>query len=107
MTVVNQQTTNANTPSIVATAGVCLQSNVNRVAWNIQNLGTNALYVCLGPTAVAANGATGTFHVALKGATVQDDGSGGAVGQETGVVYTGPISVAGTSPRFVVLEQAP
>lgn len=107
MVVVNQQTTNANTPSIITTAGIAIASNVNRVAWNIQNLGTNALFVALGPTASAANGATGTFHVVLKAGAGAADGSGGAIGQETGVVYTGPISVAGTSPTFVVLEQAP
>lgn len=102
MTIVNQLTKNANTPSIVATAGTCLVANEARVAWGIQNLGTNALFVCLGPTA-----STGTFHFVLKAGTGQDDGSGGAVYQEVGTIFTGPITVAGSSPRFVCLEQAP
>lgn len=99
--IVNQQTTNANTPAI-ATGSTALVSNPARVAWNIVNCGTNTLFVCLGPTA-----STGTFHIPLKAGSGNDDGSGGSVGQEFGVVYTGQITVAGTSPRYVVLEQAP
>lgn len=102
MVVVNQPTINANTPSVIATAGIAIASNTARVAWNIQNLGTNALFVCLGPTA-----STSTFHVVLKAGAGQDDGSGGSIGQEVGVIYTGAVSVAGSSPRFVYLEQAP
>lgn len=99
--IVNQQTQNANTPAI-ATGTTALVSNQARVAWNIQNVGTNALYVCLASTC-----ATAGYHVALKAGTANDDGNGGSVGQETGVIYTGPITVAGTSPRYVTLEQAP
>ena len=98
---VNQTTLNANTPSI-ASSTTALAFNPARVSWNIQNLGQNVLYVLLG-----AGASTTVFHVALKGGTSNDDGTGGTVGQETGVIYSGIISVAGTSPRYTVLEQAP
>lgn len=94
-------TQNSNTPSI-ASAATALAANPARMAWSIQNLGQNALFVLLGSGA-----STSVFHVVLKGGTSNDDGSGGAVSQEMGTVYTGIITVAGTSPRYVVLEQAP
>jgi hypothetical protein len=97
-----QQTTNANTPSVM-TSTTALAANPARIAWNIQNLDTNVLYVRLGTGCSAT-----VFHVVLKAGTGSADGSGGAVGQENGVVFTGPITVysAGT-PSYVVLEQAP
>lgn len=93
------QTSQANTPSILTSAGTALVANQYRGAWMIQNLGTNALFVLLGSGA-----STSVFHVVLKAATGADDGSGGTVAQESGTVYTGIITVAGTSPRFTVLE---
>ncbi len=101
MAIVCQQTTNINVPSILTSAGTALASNTARTGWTIQNLGTNALFVNMGGTA-----STTVFHIVLKGSTGQDDGSGGSVGQEQGVVFTGAITVAGTSPRFVVTEFA-
>lgn len=98
---INYQTTAANTPSI-ASAATALALNTKRIAWNIQNLGQNALFVLLGSGA-----STTVFHIVLKAGSANDDGSGGSVGQETGVVYTGIITIAGTSPRYTVLEQAP
>lgn len=92
----------ANTPSILTSAGTALASNNARIAWSIQNLGTNPLFVLLGSGA-----STTVFHVVLKGATGNDDGTGGVISQESGTIYTGIITVAGTSPRFVCLEQAP
>lgn len=98
---INYQTTAANTPSI-ASAATALASNTKRIAWNIQNLGQNALFVLLGSGASSS-----VFHFVLKAGSANDDGTGGAVGQETGVIYTGIITIAGTSPRYTVLEQAP
>lgn len=98
--IVAQQTTNSNTPSIASSA-TALASNTARTGWNIQNLGQNVLYVLLGTGA-----STTVFHVALKAGTSNDDGTGGSVGQEQGVIFTGPITVAGTSPRYTVLEHA-
>lgn len=99
--IVCQQTINVNTPSIMSSA-TALASNQARVGWTIQNLGTNALFVCMGGTA-----STTVFHTVLKAGTGNDDGSGGSVGQEQGVVFTGAITVAGTSPRYTVTEFAP
>lgn len=101
MAIVCQQTTNVNTPSIQSSA-TALASNTARVGWTIQNLGQNELYVLMGGTA-----STNVFHTVLKKATANDDGTGGSVGQEQGVVYTGIITVAGTSPRYTVVEFAP
>ena len=95
-------TTASNTPSIASSTTALSDSNGRRIAWNIQNLGQNVLYVLLG-----AGASSTVFHVALKAATSNDDGTGGTVGQENGVIYTGIISVSGTSPRYTVLEQAP
>lgn len=94
-------TQNSNTPSI-ASAATALASNPARIAWSIQNLGQNTLYVLLG-----AGASSTVFHVALKAGTANDDGSGGSVAQEAGAVYNGIITVAGTSPRYTCLEIAP
>lgn len=101
MAIVNQQTTNVNTPSIQS-AATALASNAARVGWTIVNCGTNPLYVLLGSGA-----STTVFHVPLKAATVADDGSGASFSQQAGIVYTGIITVAGTSPRYTVVEFAP
>lgn len=94
-------TTNSNVPAI-ASAASALASNSKRIAWMIQNLGMNALYVNLGGTA-----STTVFHVVLKAATANDDGTGGSFAQEDGVIFTGAITIAGTSPRYTVTELAP
>lgn len=97
-----RQTTNANTPAILTSAGTALASNPARIAWSIQNLGQNPLFVLRG------NGASTTvFHTVLKAATSNDDGTGGSISEEAGTIYTGILTVAGTSPRFVVTEIAP
>lgn len=95
---VNQPTTSVNTPSIQSST-TAMSANPQRIAWTIQNCGTNTLYVLMGL------GASSTvFHVALKAGTGNDDGTGGSVGQETGVIFQGLISVAGASPRYTVTE---
>ena len=95
------RTKNANTPAIIATA-TALAANPARVGFSIQNLGTNPLFVLLG-----AGGTSSVFHVVLKGSTVQDDGTGGIFSMAENTVYTGIVTVAGTSPRYTVLEMAP
>lgn len=92
------QTANINTPAIIATA-TALASNPKRNGWSIQNLGTNVLFVRLGTGAT-----TSVFHYCVKGGGGNDDGTGGSVSQTDGVVFTGEISIAGTSPRYVVSE---
>jgi hypothetical protein len=87
-----------NTPSI-ASSTTAMAANSHRSSFTIQNLGTNTLYVRL------ADGATTSiFHFALKAGSVNDDGTGGSISQSESVVYTGIVSIAGVSPRYVVLE---
>lgn len=95
------RTLNANTPEILASA-TALAANPARVGFSIQNLGTNPLFVRLG------TGASSTvFHFVLKGSTVQDDGTGGVLTFADSAVFTGLVSTAGTTPRYVALEMAP
>ena len=89
---------NANTPSI-ASAATVLASNPARAGWQIQNLGVNPLFVLLGSGA-----STTVFHEVLKGGTGNDDGLGAKLTQFNNIVYTGIITIAGTSPRYSVLE---
>ena len=88
----------ANTPEIASNA-TALAANSQRGAWMIQNLGTNALFVRLGAGATSS-----VFHVVLKASSGADDGSGGTFAQEDGTIWTGIVSIAGTSPRYCVTE---
>lgn len=96
------QTKNSNTPSIVTSAGVLIASNAARRGWSIQNVGQNPIFVCLGGTASSS-----VFHYVLKGGTADSDGLGGSVSQTDGTVFTGDISIAGTTPKVVYLEMSP
>lgn len=88
----------SNTPSIQSSA-TALAANSQRGAFIIQNLGTNALFVRLGDGA-----STTVFTVVLKAGTGQDDGTGGTLSMEQTTMWTGIITVAGTSPRYTVTE---
>lgn len=101
MAVFNQQTIAVNTPSIQSGA-TALANNPARVGWTVKNSGTNPLFLLMGTGA-----STTVFHVVLPAGTTNDDGTGGSVGQETGVIFTGIITVAGSSPRYTVIEFAP
>jgi len=98
----NISTQNTNIPSILTSAGTAIPANPARISWSIQNLGTNPLFVLRGSGASAS-----VFHTVLKGASAPDDGTGGTISEESGAIYNGIITVAGTSPRFVVTELAP
>jgi hypothetical protein len=98
-TVVSTQS--INTPSILSSA-TALASNRARIGWSIQNLGTNPLFVLLGSGA-----STSVFHYVLKGGTGNDDGLGGSLVFNDVSVYNGIVTIAGTSPRYVVTEMAP
>lgn len=88
----------SNTPSI-ASASTALAANSARGGWSIQNLGTNPLFVLL-----ATGASTSVFHFVLKAGSGNDDGLGGILSQTEGVVYTGIITIAGSSPRYSVWE---
>lgn len=88
----------ANIPNILTSAGTALAANDERRYWSIQNVGTNPLFILLG------NGASSSvFHYVIKGGTGDSDGLGGSAGSDI-VCYTGIISVAGTTPKYVVVE---
>lgn len=97
--IVVSQTIRTNTPSI-QTGATAISSNPERQGWSIQNVGQNPLFVNLGGTASSS-----VFHFVLKGGSADSDGLGAIVSQTSGTVYTGTITVAGTSPKYVVLEQ--
>lgn len=88
----------SNTPS-VATAATALAANGQRGSWSIQNQGTNVLFVRLG-----ASASTTVYHYTLKAAAGAADGSGGILVQDGPVVYTGIVTVDGTSPSYTVWE---
>lgn len=92
------QVGSTNTPAI-ASATTALAANPARVGFLIQNLGQNPLYVRFG-----LSGSTSVFNVVLAASTANDDGSGGVYTQTEGVVYTGVITIAGTSPRYTITE---
>lgn len=99
-TVVSTQ--NINNPAIIATAGTALAANAARIAWGIQNVGSNPVFVLFG------SGASSTvFHRVLKGGTGDSDGLGASLDYEGPSVYNGIITFAGTTPKVVVYELAP
>ena len=89
----------ANAPLGLQTGATVLSANAARTGFNIQNHGTNPLFVVLG------TGATNDiYHVVLKGSTGVADGSGGVFAQMSGAVYTGIITSSGTAPTYSILE---
>lgn len=86
----------ANVPAIGTTEVSVLTANANRKLWSIQNVGTNPLFVRLG-----ASASSSVFHFILKGGTGDSDGLGAVL---TDDMWTGVVSVAGTSPKYVVAE---
>lgn len=98
--VVFQSGAATNTPAI-SSDPTALAANPTRSAWSVQNLGQNELFVRLG-----AGASTSLFHVVLKKGTANDDGTGGIASQSGPVVYSGIITIAGTSPRYTVLEMS-
>lgn len=95
------QSVNSNVPAIKS-AATALAANPARLGWMIQNSGQNALFVLLGSGA-----STSVFHAVLKPGSADDDGLGASISQVSGAVYTGIITIAGSSPRYVVTEIAP
>ena len=97
--IIHQRGVVYNPTPTVQTGATALALNEGRGAFMIQNLGTNTLYVLLG-----AGCTTSQFHIILKASSVANDGTGGVLSMESGTVYTGIITVAGTSPSYVVTE---
>lgn len=87
-----------NTPAI-ASAATALAAGERR-GWMIQNSGTNPLFVLMGSGA-----STTVFHMVLKGGTGNDDGNGASYAENVGAVWQGIVTIAGTSPRYIVTEK--
>lgn len=96
-TVGQDGTVNAAVSVIVTAAGTALAANERRLWWGVINLAAAPVYVKMGAGASVAD-----FHLPLKGATVADDGSGGAFFDDT---YTGIVTIGSTAaPRVSVIE---
>ncbi len=81
------------------TAATALAVNSAREYFQIQNQGTDQLYVLLG-----AGATTSIYHFILKGATGAADGTGGSYATSE-VVYRGIVTVAsGSTPSYSVVE---
>lgn len=97
-----QNTQNISTQATGATGGIALNANTARVFFQIQNIGTNPIYVFYGgATASATN-----CHEILKASTAASDGTGGVAKSGT-IVYDGTIAVGGTATSYVAYELAP
>lgn len=83
----------------IASAVTALAANTNRGGFIIQNLGTNPLFVRFGDGA-----STTLFNFILRAGSLSDDGSGGIFTSYQGTLWTGVISIAGTTPRYVATE---
>lgn len=82
----------------ISASATALSENENRRCILIQNLGTNPLFVKFG-----ASASTSDFNVVLQAGTANDDGLGGVLSYDV-LSYTGVITVAGTSPRYVATD---
>lgn len=76
-----------------------LPANSARTGFQIQNQGTNPLFVYF-----ASGASSSVYNFVLKAATGAADGTGGSISMMDGVVYRGIVTVAGTSPSYSVLE---
>jgi len=80
------------------TSTTALVANTARTYFQIQNQGTNPLFVYFG------NGASSSvYHFILKAATGAADGTGASYASAQ-VVYRGIITIAGTNPSYSILE---
>lgn len=80
------------------TSTTALFANPNREYFQIQNQGTNTIFVYFG-----ASASSSVYHFILKGATGAADGTGGSYAS-AGVVYRGLITIAGTTPSYSIVE---
>lgn len=80
------------------TSTTALFANQNREYFQIQNQGTNQIYVYFGSGASSS-----VYHFILKGATGAADGTGGSYAS-AGVVYRGLVTIAGTTPSYSIVE---
>jgi len=97
-----QNTEQINALATGSTAGTALQANNARVYWQIQNVGTNPIYLLWGSgTASSTN-----CNEVLKSDTSALAGAGGIYRSGT-VVYDGAVSVGGTAPTYIAFDMTP
>lgn len=84
----------------IASATAAAVANPARASYKIQNLGTNALFVKEGASASATD-----FSYVLAAGTGNDNGTGGSYESPSGEVWTGALSIAGTTPRYVLIQR--
>ena len=87
-----------NTPAIQS-ATTALAANPGRVGLFIQNLGQNPLFVRFGLSASST-----VFNIVLAAGTANDNGTGGSYDFVGPLVYSGIVTIAGTSPRYTITE---
>lgn len=81
-------------------AATALAANGKRDYFQIQNQGTNPLFVYFGSGASSS-----VYHFILKASTGAADGTGASYASGS-VVYRGIVTVSGTSPSYSVVELA-
>ncbi len=89
------------TNSAILSSTTPLAANEARFSYHIQNLGTNPLFVKEG-----AGCSTTDFTFILAPGTANDDGNGGFYENPINGCWTGAITIAGTSPRYVITERS-
>ena len=92
-------TTTGGDPVVHTQAGQILAANPARQALSLQNIGTHPLFVKRGPNCDIVDG---TFDKILAGGQSNNDGLGGSM-EDT--LWKGIVSIAGTNPRAVVIEE--
>lgn len=80
-------------------SATALVLNEDRTGFQIQNQGTNVLYVYLGSGASSS-----VYHFILKGCNSAADGTGGSVAMMSGNIWRGIITVDGIAPSYSVIE---
>lgn len=85
--------------TIGATAAVVLAANPKRKGFIIQNTGTTVLKLTFGATVPTQT----VYHVALKGCTLANDGTGGGYVEDRLVLAVNAISSA-AGGTFVLME---
>ena len=89
------------TNSAILSSTTAASANPARFNYFIQNLGTNPLFVKEGTSA-----STSDFTYVLPPGAANDDGTGGSFENPPDGCWVGAITIAGTSPRYVITERA-
>jgi hypothetical protein len=92
------QPSQASTPSL-STQATVLAVNLSRAGFIMQNQGTNPIYVAFGSGATSS-----VYHIVLAKSTAAGDGSGAIFSMDSGVIYTGIVTAAGTGLSYTVAE---